>query len=243
MRDTQRRFPELDLLRGLAVLSMVAYHICFDLAYFYGFDIPIGNMFFDAWAKVTATAFLFVMGICFMISWSRTNPNPNPNPKFLLRGLTIFSGGMIISLVTWFIAPDAFVKFGILHLIGISAIIQPLFVRFGALNMVIGSFWIIVGLKISSLTTNSPFLFPFGVVTSTFSSLDYYPLFPWFGIILIGMAAGSIFYIPRRHQILEQLDAFSFPRWILWTGRRALLLYFLHQPILLLILILLLGQV
>jgi len=162
--------------------------------------------------------------------------------KYLRRGLTIFMGGMIISLATYLIAPGAYVKFGILHLIGVSALLQPLFVRFRSANILIGAFVSIIGLKIAAMTTENPLLFPLGILYPGFFSLDYYPLFPWFGFVLTGMGLGYLLYIPERNSLLAKIGSLPAPEWLLLAGRQALLLYFLHQPLLLTALFFLLGS-
>ena len=182
--------------------------------------------------------FLMVMGICFVISWERTSSYQ----KYFYRGLTIFMGGMIISLATYLIAPGAYVKFGILHLIGVSALLQPLFVRFRSANILIGAFVSIIGLKIAAMTTENPLLFPLGILYPGFFSLDYYPLFPWFGFVLTGMGLGYLLYIPERNSLLAKIGSLPAPEWLLLAGRQALLLYFLHQPLLLTALFFLLGS-
>ena len=266
----EERYRELDLLRGLAVLSMILFHLCFDLAFFYGWNIPVREGAFILWSRGTAMTFLMVMGMCFVISWERTLRNPGAETpsllhddstalenmivkkidraslrsyqKYLYRGLTIFMGGMIISLATYLIAPGAYIKFGILHLIGVSALLQPLFVRFRSMNVLIGAAVSTIGLKGMAMTTENPLLFPFGIVYPGFFSLDYYPLFPWFGFVLTGMGLGYLLYIPVRNPLLAKIGSFPAPQWLLLAGRRALPLYFLHQPVLLLVLWLLLGS-
>src|SRR3989344_4797768 len=124
---------------------MILFHLCFDLAFFYGWNIPVREGLFILWSRGTAMTFLMVMGICFVISWERTSSDARAETpyraslrsyqKYFYRGLTIFMGGMIISLATYLIAPGAYVKFGILHLIGVSALLQPLFVRFRSANI------------------------------------------------------------------------------------------------------------
>ena len=234
----EERYRELDLLRGLAVISMILFHLCFDLAFFYGWNIPVREGAFILWSRGTAMTFLMVMGICFVISWERTSSYQ----KYFYRGLTIFMGGMIISLATYLIAPGAYVKFGILHLIGVSALLQPLFVRFRSANILIGAFVSIIGLKIAAMTTENPLLFPLGILYPGFFSLDYYPLFPWFGFVLTGMGLGYLLYIPERNSLLAKIGSLPAPEWLLLAGRQALLLYFLHQPLLLTALFFLLGS-
>ena len=144
---------------------------------------------------------------------------------------------MIASLATWFVSPHAFIKFGVLHLIGVSALIQPLFVRLKKWNLLTGLVVLYLGFQLASVSTDSSLLFPFGFTYPGFASLDYYPLLPWFGVILIGMAIGEWLYVPVRKVRLS----LPYPQWLLWTGKRALLIYALQQPVLLLILSLFLG--
>jgi len=235
MQGKPERYPELDALRGIAVLCMMAYHFFFDLAYFYEYDIPVFTGVWRVFARGTGVLFLLVVGICFVISWERTMKEERII-KTLKRGMIIFSGGMIISAVTWVIAPHAFVKFGILHLIGISALLQPVFLVFKKWNVVIGLLFVIVGILFTTKTVESLLLFPFGLEYPGMQSLDYYPLFPWFGVILLGMALGQWLYRPMRHHALTSLGSLAYPLPLLWCGRRALLLYFLHQPVILLFL-------
>ncbi len=274
MPNFEERYRELDALRGIAVISMILFHLCFDLAFFYGWNIPIRGEFFEMWSRGTAMMFLLVMGICFTISWSRrasTAPrdvilSEAERPEgvkrsrraswgfaqhdvffrayiyYFRRGFLILGGGMVISVATYLLAPGAYVKFGILHLIGVSALLQPLFVRFGIWNVAIGALWTLIGLKISSIVSENVFLFPFGVTYPGFFSLDYYPLFPWFGFVLTGMAVGSMLYVPSRKKLMERLGSVPFPQFLLWSGRQALILYFVHQPIILLVLAMLFGK-
>src|SRR3989344_4664048 len=125
----EKRYPELDALRGIAVWMMVLYHLLFDLAYFYGWQIPIYDGGWRIFARAAAILFLLLVGICFVISWERASrlavlaPRHdtfwNTYKKYLRRGLFIFAGGMVISLVTKIFAGDMYVRFGVLHLIGV----------------------------------------------------------------------------------------------------------------------------
>jgi uncharacterized membrane protein len=128
--------------------------------------------------------------------------------------------------------PSGFIVFGILHLIGLSIILAPFFFRFKEKNMAIGLIIISIGLAFSFL--NGPyFLLPLGIHPADFFSYDYEPLFPWFGIVIIGIYFGSLIYpngkpilvLPEKSGIIQEFFCL--------LGRNSLLIYMSHQPIIL----------
>jgi len=238
---TDKRYPELDALRGLAVLAMIAYHLLFDLYLYYGYLIPIESFGSQAYARITACVFLALVGICFVISWERTAPKARLR-KYGRRALIILGGALVVTLVTWIIDPPTFVIFGILHLIGIATFVQYLVRPLRKWNILLGLFILSTIFFLPTGELGTPLLLPFGILEKGFTSVDYYPLFPWLGPILIGMGLGDVLYVPERHERLEPFDDVQFPKWLLWTGRKSLWIYFAHQPVLLLILWMLLHN-
>jgi uncharacterized membrane protein len=158
------------------------------------------------------------------------------------RAFVIFSGAMIVSLVTWIIDPETYVIFGILHLIAFASALQCIMRPLRVWNILIGSLLLIAGYVLPTVATPMPLLLPLGITSTSFTSVDYFPLIPWLGPILIGMGLGDLLYVPQRNAGLSFLDLIPWPQWLLWTGRRSLAMYFVHQPILLLLLWVLLGR-
>lgn len=236
-REHTRRYPELDALRGLAVLLMMAYHFLFDLSEYYGFNVPYISSL--AIARCIASLFLLVIGICFVISWDRT-PHDKRWAKAGKRAVVLLAASGIISGATWLFDPASFVRFGILHLIGVGALLQPLFRPLGRWNALAGAALILTMLALPM--PGSWWLLPLGIVPSGFFSVDYYPLLPWFGVVLLGMSIGDFCYVPSPRAALAPLQSFPFPRWLTGTGQYALLLYFLHQPVFLLLLRIYFGR-
>lgn len=241
MEQTAKRYPELDLLRGMAVLAMIGYHVCFDLSFYYGFNLGMTGLLSASFACTTASLFLLLTGICFVISYERTFPAQRMM-KFLRRAAIVLSGGMIVTLVTWLLDPATFVVFGILHLIGVATFIQYYVRPLKRWNILLGALVCAAAFLVPSDTVSTPLFLPLGIMNEGFMSVDYYPLLPWLGPIFIGMGIGDFLYIPKRNVNLSFLDKYRLPAWLLWIGKKSLLIYFAHQPIALLLLWLLLGR-
>jgi uncharacterized membrane protein len=73
----------------------------------------------------------------------------------------------------------------------------------------------------------------------TFFMIDYWPIFPWFGVMLFGIAAGNVLYRDRRKRAASSTPSPSAARPLAFLGRHSLVVYLVHQPILLAALILL----
>ena len=236
-----KRYQELDALRGIAVLAMIAYHLCFDLALYYGYPLFPESGGLMVFARITASAFLALTGICFVISWERTAPEKRWR-KYAKRALIILAGGMIVTVVTFLVDPTTFVIFGILHLIAVATVLQCLVRPLRRWNLLLGFAILSTAFFLPTGEISSAFFLPFGIMQKGFISVDYYPLLPWLGPVLIGMGLGDLLYVPERRERLSRLDAIAWPTWLLWTGRKSLPIYFVHQPILLLLLWILLAR-
>lgn len=241
MSQSSERYPELDILRAGAVLAMIAYHACFDLSFYYGYDLGMAHPLSEFVARTTASLFLLLTGICFVISFERTAPEMRLK-KYLKRTTIILAGAITVTLVTWIFDPETFVVFGILHLIGVAVVMQYLLRPLKRWNVVLGVLICSTALFLPTGNISTPLLLPFGIMNEGFSSVDYYPLLPWLGPILIGMSLGDLLYIPKRRDAFARVDRIQLPSLLLWTGRQSLPLYFIHQPIILLLLRVLLGR-
>ncbi|MDD5143926.1 heparan-alpha-glucosaminide N-acetyltransferase [Methanoregula sp.] len=238
----QSRLWEIDCARGIAILMMIVFHTVFDLSFFAIFPVDVATGFWRYFAYATATLFLLIVGVSLVISHDRAAVKLSGfslTKKFILRGAGIFALGLLVTLATWFYLPQGYVIFGILHLIGVSVMLSPLFLRLKAWNIPAGILCILIGWFVTSrISLPSPplFLLPLGIHTPSFWSVDYTPLFPWLGVVLIGMGAGAFLYAGgTRHFALKPLPEY-FVRPLSFLGRHSLVIYLVHQPVIILLL-------
>jgi len=235
------RFPEIDVIRGIAVVSMVIYHVLFDLKMLGLLEIRIAAAPIELLADATAATFFLLVGTSLYISFSREKCKGRNSfdlfRKYFLRGIKLIFMGGVITGVTYLLYPEFVIVFGALHFIGFSVVAGYILLEFarrfrrayrliffGLLSVAI------VGLAapVRGIKINHRFLLWLGLTESGFQSLDYFPLVPWFGFVLGGLVLGESFYpegerkknlYPVRNRACEFL------------GRNSLIVYFLHQPL------------
>ncbi len=237
-----KRVGIVDETRGIAVISMIIYHLYFDITYFYGVDLgKLIDVAMDWWQPFIAGTFIFVSGIA--ANYSKNN---------FKRGVTCFFVGMCFTFATAFITPHAPIYFGVLHLLGISMMIYGFIGSF--ISRVPWGIGLVLFALLYFLTLNIPngymgfnwlfridmpdalygarLLFPLGFPANGFASLDYFPLLPHFMLFLSGSCLGVLFKSGRaaKGMYMVRFSGLAF------IGRHALLIYILHQPVLIAIL-------
>jgi uncharacterized membrane protein len=240
----RERLWEIDVLRGIAVIAMVLYHFSYDLAYLGGlFDVGffrsgVGlNM-----GRMIGGTFIFLAGLSLALSYSRAVASQPAGGtlcwKYLGRGLKIFSYGLVITFFTWIFLPNEMIVFGILHLIGASIILAYPFLRLKLANVALGLFCIAVGSYLHDFSVAHPWFAWLGIRPNSFM-LDYWPLFPWFGVTLLGIFAGNALYGDVSKRAVRTTPSPPSSRPLAFLGRHSLLIYFVHQPVLIAALVLL----
>lgn len=243
----KKRYGILDTLRGITVISMVLYHMTWDLVYLYGMDWSwYQSSAAYLWQQSICWTFILLSGFCFSMG-----------RKKLRRSLTVFLAGLVVMLVTAVFAPDSRVIFGVLTLLGSSMLIMT------ALDKAAVRVRPDVGLIISMLLfillrdVNDGYLgfeawrmyelpqnyyqnlattylgFPYGAFYST----DYFSLFPWFFLFTTGY---YLYQLMKKKNGLAILEKTKSVRPLAFVGRHSLEIYLLHQPVITVMLSLLL---
>lgn len=225
----RRRIWELDALRGLLILCMVAIHLTYDLVDLYRV-VTLENPFWyrlgTAWGGVP---FVVISGICASFG-----------SRPVRRGATVFACGMLCTLVTAlmyllrFTGKGIVIYFGILHCLGVCMMLWPLLKKVPApVQAVLGIGIIALGLYTRDhLRVDFPWLVPLGIPNWGFSSSDYFPLLPNLGYFLVGAALGKRLYPARQTLFPRVNDRNPILRFFTFCGRHSLLIYLIHQPVL-----------
>ena len=233
------RLHLLDALRGFLLLNMIAYHGLWNLVYLFGVDL----VWYRAapgylWQQFICWSFILLSGFCRSLSRSH-----------LKRGLLIFGGGAIVSLVTLLFMPDSRILFGVLTCIGSCMLLmtpaEKLTKKIPASLGAIFSFCLFLLLRncadgtlgfeklvicqLPEAIYRNNLTAYLGFPHRSFFSTDYFPLIPWFFLFLTGY-----FLFRLGHQNGWNARLFARGRFPLLNalGRHSLLIYLLHQPVL-----------
>ena len=233
------RLHLLDALRGFLLINMIAYHGMWNLVYLFGVRAPwYKDVPGYLWQQFICWSFILLAGFCWSMSRSH-----------IRRGLLVFGGGAIVSLVTCVFMPENRILFGILTCIGSCVLlVTPLdkFLRrvpagVGALISFL-LFALLRNCGRGSLGFESLILYALpdwlyrnhltaylGFPHSGFFSTDYFPLVPWVFLFLTGL---FLFRITNDKGWNEKLFARGQVPPLNLIGRNSLLVYLLHQPVL-----------
>jgi uncharacterized membrane protein len=221
------RIGGLDALRGLAVIAMVAYHFAFDLAYF---RVTAQDFYRDPFWLHSRTAilssFLLVAGVSLVLA-QRT---PHGRARFWIHVARVAACALAVTAGSYLVFPRSFIWFGVLHAIAVSLVLaRPIAAR-PRIALVLGLGIVAAGNLVASPVFDSRALGWIGFMTGKPITEDYVPLFPWAGVLLIGVAAGHA--LARRDFALLAPLA-RLPAVVPWLGRHSLAVYMAHQPLLL----------
>ena len=211
------RYSLIDYLRVIAIGLMIVYHFSYDLFLMRLIEEAIiRQSFFVVMARSCAMLFLFCVGYSLAINYRRYATVNEFYPRFFKNWLKVTLAAVAVSIGSYLIYPQWWIYFGILHCISAASLLSLVFLSVPKIALTIGLLLMIVywGWDVSLPWIKLPR-----------GTLDYFPLFPWAGMVLIGLGAEQFAW----HQRLKPPSV----AWVEFLSRHALVIYLMHQPMLL----------
>jgi uncharacterized membrane protein len=201
----------------------------------------LGEMALWGWAALWlssagsgATAFLYLMGLSMAITARRAEPDGTRFDKWLRRGLMLLALGMGVTLLSVWVLPQMPIQFGILHLLGLSTLLAYPFLSLPAWAVSLSGAGVVgVSALLQGLAPVSLGWLWLGIPVTGLASVDYAPLLPWFGAVLLGLATGKGYIAARENGQFTPPDFSHTPlgRGLAWLGRHSLAVYLLQTPL------------
>ena len=136
---------------------------------------------------------------------------------------------MVISFATFLFFGDEYVRFGILHFLGTSMILFPILKKLNEIALwILATVIVVISGWVESTLVPFSVLLPIGFRYQGFATVDYYPLVPYLSVFILGILAYKGFYYKRM-----SIFPFYFSnRTVRFLSKHSLIIYLLHQPIL-----------
>jgi len=234
------RFPEIDIIKGVAVILMVIYH------YFYMGHlmnkpiVDINNPMIHAMGIISHSTFIFMVGVNLFISYKKNKKEFYK--KQVKRAIKLLLCGGLMTLATYLFYPQAFVRYGIFHFLASAIIISMLFVH----NRLLTTYGIVFFTVLSALSQY--FTNTFGVLCvntknicfnlglyNYFDSVDHFSFIPYFAYVLLGVRASQFIYKNLKSPI--QIPKNRVTNSLATTGKYSLEIYLVHWIIIYLLII------
>jgi uncharacterized membrane protein len=225
------RADRLDLLRGVAIVWMAAYHFAFDLNHF-GWLQPRQQFNLDALWVVQRSCILGLFLFCAGFAQALALHRGQRWPQFWRRWAQIAGCAVLVSLGSWLVFPNSWIHFGVLHGMGMALMLVAarLAAPLGRGLWAAGAAALVLPRVVQHRMFDSPWLDWTGLVTRKPVTEDYVPLLPWLGLMFWGLAAGQ-WVLARRPWWLQGVVRTGPQRALVVLGRWSLTFYMLHQPL------------
>ncbi|TAK87362.1 MAG: DUF1624 domain-containing protein [Aquabacterium sp.] len=241
------RYDRLDALRGFALIWMAFFHFCFDLSNYRLLD---ANFYSDALWTNQRTCILSLFLLCAGAGQAVATSQGQSWQRFWRRWAQVVGCAALVSLGSWFMFPNSFIYFGVLHGMAVMLIIARLTAPLRAWLWPMGLLAIALPRLVAEPFFDSRLTNWVGLVTHKPITEDYVPILPWLGVMWWGLAATQ-WILAHRPGLLSWAIASSqgkaldsgdngdlvapmrqLRQSLAWLGRWSLTFYMVHQPVL-----------
>ncbi len=227
-----KRYTEIDLLKGIAVICMVIFHF-FYFPNQYGFkEIEYNTPLLKTIAKIAQIIFITCVGINLVFA---KNKNKDPNYHLQRIGkITFFA--ILMTIFTYYVFQDKYVKFGILHFIAFSSLILFMFVDdlqiMKIITSVLALLFVLNKIKPELFySIPSPIAFIGGFYNDKYSAIDHFPILPWIIFICFGTFIGN-YLLQNKIKFPEIFNNNPIANTLITTGKYSLEIYAVHWAVL-----------
>ena len=242
MKLENTRYNEVDFMKGLAVISMVIFH------YFYlGTQMGVLNYntsegilhFLARFAHIT---FIFMVGVNMVVSKLNSENQKDYKKKQCKRIVLLLFLALVISVATYNLFPDRWVRFGILHFIAFGTILLLPVIDKPVLGLGIAILVYLINLlnQMGLLSWIHDFIheipaFILGLFNTRFAAMDHFAILKFLPVIALGIFVGHQIYKSGERKIKE-LNIFDKilhkDNIIVQIGKYSLQIYIAHWIIL-----------
>ncbi len=217
-----KRYIEVDLVRGFAILFMIAFHLSYDLNHFGYIDINIRHgLDWRYFRYLILTLFIITVGISLVLA----NSKKINLKKTLFRASRLLIASALITLTSYFMNPNMWIYFGVIHFILVGSLVGLLFVQRPYLSLTVG-FIIILLYNLGLANMHWLYNYLQQILHLPPHTEDLVQFVPWFGVLLIGIFIGH----KKWYALGIKSDRIS--ESLAFLGQHALIIYLVHQPIL-----------
>ena len=223
------RYASVDIMRGIAIAMMVVFHFCYDLNDFGYIEFDFyHDPFWLHFRTLILSSFLLLVGLSLQLA---TVNGLKPRPYLRRLGQLIVAAAAV-SLATYVMFGERMILFGVLHFIALASVLGLLFRRLYWGNLVVGVSLLVLDVFYQHAWFDQKAWHWIGFMTDRPVTLDYVPLLPWFGVVLIGMFLARLVLAKAWLQGSGRGKEGPLSRVLSLAGRHGLLIYLVHQPLL-----------
>lgn len=217
-----KRYLELDVLRGSAVVLMLLFHFGYDLAYFgYASFKTTHDLEWILFRALIMSMFLLSVGMSLCLAYR----DGIKGEKLFKRTVKLLAISAVISAGSYLVFPEHWIYFGVIHFIAVASVVGVLFVKKPNLALFLGLV-IIVSYLADLFRLDGLLAFLSRYLPLPHHTVDVVSFTPWFGAVLIGI------FVMHKRLFGVRIGENSLTRRLSILGRHALTVYLLQQPVL-----------